>query len=340
MADIDPERELGARMESLGVLIVGAGKIAARHAAAWQALAPGPIGVTDVVGENARLFAEDRGMEWIPDPLEAVRQSGQEIVDICVPTPFHAEYVLGALEAGKHVFVEKPLCLQRSEADRILLAAQEAGRHVQVGYLFRYHPAFLQTAEWLSAGLIGQPHLVLVRMGGRGSAAAWKHHKDEGGGVVNEMVVHKLDLLMWLFGELEMVKVHVRDTLLKTRVIDGAECRADAEDFLIAELCSRGVRIFLQSDLVTPTYMENIEIHGSNGSIVASVQEGFRNLLFLKHPSASMDAGFHYREFSRVDLFKAELSAFVEGLERGPDHTALQEAVDQVSLLEYLRTKD
>ncbi len=255
-------------MESVGVLIVGAGKIAGRHASAWQSLTSGKVAVTDVVETRAKQFAENLpGLGWEPEPNTALGRAEYEIIDVCVPTPFHSHYVFAALASGKHVFVEKPLCDDVGDAQQILEAAHSSGRHVQVGYLFRFHPSFIQVSDWLRAGLIGNPHMVLIRMGGRGSAALWKHRSGEGGGVVNEMVVHKLDVLMWLFGKLDIVKTHIHDTLLPTRIIDNTEYEVDAPDFIFTELRSNSTRIFLQSDLATPAYMENIEIHGPNGSM-------------------------------------------------------------------------
>ena len=325
-------------MESVGVLIVGAGKIAGRHAAAWQSLTSGRVAVADAVEERARLFAEKLpGLSWESDPDAALERAEYDIIDICVPTPFHSHYALAALAAGKHVFGEKPLCDDVADAHRILEAARSSARHVQVGYLFRFHPSFIQVSDWLKAGLIGQPHMVLIRMGGRGSAALWKHRAGEGGGVVNEMVVHKLDLLMWLFGDLSLVKTHVHDTLLPTRVIDDVEHEVDAPDFIFTEFRSDSNRIFLQSDLATPAYMENIEIHGPGGSIVASVQEKFQNFLFLPRETGGLEAGYHYKTFGTTNLFQAELADFAGRLDEEPHHGELREAVQQVELLEQLR---
>ena len=148
----------------------------------------------------------------------------------------------------------------------------------------------------MGQGWLGEAHRAHVRYGGRGVAAAWTHRRADGGGVVNGMLVHKLDLLMWFFSTVELHKVYARYTLLPERVIDGQICEADAEDFVLAEMQAGSTRIFLQGDLVTPTYMDNIEIHGANGSIVVSIVEGFRSYLWLREPMGDWAAGYHYRE--------------------------------------------
>ncbi|MBT6144512.1 MAG: Gfo/Idh/MocA family oxidoreductase, partial [Gemmatimonadetes bacterium] len=169
-------------MAPLNVLIIGAGKISRRHAAAWKKLTSGRIHITDTVESRSRQLAEEFEIEACVDPLESITSLEIDIVDVCVPTPFHSQYVLAALAEGCHVFVEKPLCLSTAEATKIVAAAQEADRHVQVGYLFRHHPTYQQVQQWLREGLLGEPHMALVRMGGRGSAAAWKHRRADGGG--------------------------------------------------------------------------------------------------------------------------------------------------------------
>ena len=325
-------------VEAVNVLIVGAGKIAERHARAWKQLAGDNVWICDLVPELAQKRANQLGVHIAKDPLTAVEDARFDVVDICVPTPSHALYAVKALEEGKHVFIEKPLSLTEAEGEAILTAALDAGRHVQVGYLFRYHPVFCQVKAWLENELIGQPHLVLVRMGGKGSAAAWKHNRQEGGGAVNEMLVHKLDLLMWFFGGLELKQVLLKETLLPTRRIGDTHCEADAEDFILAQFRSRETLILLQSDLASPAYVENVEIHGSEGSIVASVQEGSPNYLFLKEPRGGMADGYHNQEVTFVDLFFAELSAFSQKLNSPPCYEDLKKAVKQVGILEKLRS--
>ena len=59
------------------------------------------------------------------------------------PNAFHAEVTLDAIAAGKHVLVEKPMCITRREADQIIAAQKNSNLVVQVGYMRRYAPAFL-----------------------------------------------------------------------------------------------------------------------------------------------------------------------------------------------------
>jgi len=326
-------------MNSYRVLIVGAGKIAERHLKAWKEIVGKGLTVADLDGEKAENLAKEYNIDFTEISEHFISEEKHDIVDVCVPTPSHAEYVITALEAGKHVFVEKPLCNTVAEAEKILATAMQTQYHVQIGYLFRYHPLFIQVKNWLTEQLIGVPHLVLVRMGGKGSAAGWKHRRDQGGGAINEMLVHKLDLLMWFLGELTLKRVHLCKTLLPKRLINGEECPADAEDFVLVELSAGETMVLLQSDLVSPSYVENVEMHGTNGSILASIQESSPNYLYLKESKRGLEAGFHHRQHAPVNLFEAELSAFVLGLSASPNYRPLEEAVAQIRLLEEIRSR-
>ncbi len=318
-------------------LIIGAGKIAGRHAEAWKDLI-GEGAICDLEPERAKMLAGKCGLIFEENIQDALANPVYDIIDVCVPTPYHAEYVMAALRLGRDVFVEKPLCFDVGEAQQILALAQASRRRVQVGYLFRYHPIFLKVKFCLDAGLLGHPHLVLVRMGGRGGATEWKHRSSLGGGAVNEMMVHKLDLLFMFFGEVKFNRVLAMDTILPQRDIGGAMVNVDAEDFALVECLAGDTKVILQSDLVSPAYVENIEVHGDNGSLVASVQEAAKSYLFLKEGRGDLNSGYHTIEGSEVNLFKEELSGFLSGLETEPDYLDLRQAVDQVSILAQIRS--
>src|SRR6476620_4093859 len=105
---------------------------------------------------RARLYADYRDLVADPD-IDAVL--------VCNPDAYHAEVVIAAIEAGKHVLLEKPICLNLREADAILAA--EAGSHVtvQVGYMRRYAPAYIAavaaTAKVRSEIVLARVHDVI-----------------------------------------------------------------------------------------------------------------------------------------------------------------------------------
>jgi UDP-2-acetamido-3-amino-2,3-dideoxy-glucuronate N-acetyltransferase len=86
---------------------------------------------------------------------DLLADSAVQGVIIATPAEHHARMALAALEAGKDVFVEKPLCLYRQDGDRLVEAACRNGRTLMVGHLLRYHPAVLKIQELLANGVLG-----------------------------------------------------------------------------------------------------------------------------------------------------------------------------------------
>lgn len=81
------------------------------------------------------------------DYCELIAQADVDVVLIANPNAYHAEVTLAAIDAGKHVLVEKPMCITPREADAIIEARQKADVIVQVGYMRRYAPAFLRACQ-------------------------------------------------------------------------------------------------------------------------------------------------------------------------------------------------
>jgi predicted dehydrogenase len=127
----------------------------------------------------ARNLAAIPGCElrWLADPSEQARGRaaqqfpgarvsgdveellGDEQLDAIVlatPVPTHAELAVRALEAGKHCFVEKPLATTAADAERVVAAAERAGRTLMVGHLLEYHPAVVRLKELLDEGELGE----------------------------------------------------------------------------------------------------------------------------------------------------------------------------------------
>jgi predicted dehydrogenase len=98
------------------------------------------------------LILEQLGKLWSIETLttdhrELVARDEVDAVLIANPNPFHAEVTLAAIAAGKHVLVEKPMCVTRREADQIIAAQKKSNLVVQVGYMRRYAPAFLEACR-------------------------------------------------------------------------------------------------------------------------------------------------------------------------------------------------
>ena len=95
------------------------------------------------------------GARSTPDIAELLGDPGLDAIVLATPVPSHAELAIAALEAGKHCFVEKPLATTAEDAERVLAAAQQAGKVLMVGHLLEYHPAVSRLKELIDSDELG-----------------------------------------------------------------------------------------------------------------------------------------------------------------------------------------
>ncbi len=161
----------------LRVLVVGAGNMGASHARAYHQLdgfalvgivAPTPT-------RRTPLARELGGVAEFSDFDQALIQTKPNAVAVCSYPDTHKTYTLKALQAGAHVFVEKPLAETVEDAREIVKAAQKHNRKVVVGYILRHHPAWQKFIE-LAQGL-GKPLVMRMNLNQQSAGKEWETHK-------------------------------------------------------------------------------------------------------------------------------------------------------------------
>ena len=161
------------------VLCVGAGNMGRSHALAYHQI-PGfkIVGlVTRSAPSRQKLNAElGGGYAEFADFHQALRETKPDAVSISSYPDTHAEYATAALDAGCHVFVEKPLAASVEEAERIVAKAKAVKRKVVIGYILRHHPAWTQFIK-VAQGL-GKPLVMRMNLNQQSSGETWKTHKE------------------------------------------------------------------------------------------------------------------------------------------------------------------
>lgn len=298
------------------IAIIGCGKIAVRHLEAYRGIENADVVElcdtnNELVGEVSRKY----GVDGSTDYKKTIERDGIDAVDVCVPTRFHHEVVLEALAGGKNVFCEKPLTYRLEYAKEIQKKQKEIGKLVMVGYLYRFHPSLQRLKRILEDGVIGNPYYAILRIGGRGGYRAWKHKKNEAGGAMLDMMVHMLDLSDWYFGEPETVELVLVDTILRKRMIDGNLVDVNAEDFALLRLKTKNdVNVLCEADLITPSYMNLVEVHGDNGSFFGSILDYLPTIVYCVRRHGLFDRGKTVLENPYVNLVEKELRYFVDAL--------------------------
>ena len=139
----------------LGVAIIGCGLIGQKRARALGSAQL--VACADVVIERAQaLAAATRAFLATSDYHMVLARSDVDIVIVATPNNLLAPICRAALEAGKHVLVEKPAAINVKELDAVMATARQSGRLVRVGFNHRYHPALRKARELYEAGALGK----------------------------------------------------------------------------------------------------------------------------------------------------------------------------------------
>jgi len=138
-----------------------------------------------------------------------------DLVDLCVPTFQHADFAIRALEAGKHVFCEKPMARTSARAREMIATAKAAGRLLAVGHVLRFWPEYLAMKEMIDDGRYGKvKSAVLTRLSPRPGWTwdNWILDEKRSGGAPLDLHIHDADTVQWYFGRPERVSaVGTRD---------------------------------------------------------------------------------------------------------------------------------
>jgi predicted dehydrogenase len=149
------------------------------------------------------------------------------------------------------------------------------------------------------------------------------------------MLVHMLDLALWMLGDFSNTEVHTAVTLLQKRLINGRLEPASAEDVVVVSLVRDGARALCEADLVTPSYMNHVEIQGDAGSIFTSILHYLPTIVYCKEARDIFNKGNNFFTFSQTNLFDLELGAFVENLLAGATpRDSIDDAIRLLGILE------
>jgi predicted dehydrogenase len=187
-----------------GVAIIGCGLIGQKRARALGAARL--VACADAVIERAEVLARTaHDCKAARDYQSVLERDDVDIVVIATPNNLLAPIAQAALQAGKHVLVEKPAAITLSEIDSIIAAREKSGRLARVGFNHRYHPSFRKARELYESGALGDLMFVRGRYGHGarvGYEKEWRANPEiSGGGELIDQGVHLIDLSRWFLGD-------------------------------------------------------------------------------------------------------------------------------------------
>jgi myo-inositol 2-dehydrogenase / D-chiro-inositol 1-dehydrogenase len=252
-------------MSKLKIGVIGAGRIGKVHAATLVQNVPQAevVAIADVQIESARELAEKFGIAIVTDNYkEIINNPSIEAVVICSPTDTHAQYIIEAAQAGKHIFCEKPVDLTLDAIKKAIAAVDKAGVKLMVGFNRRFDPNFHKIQEMVQSGKIGDPHILKITS--RDPAPPPAEYSAVSGGMFLDMTIHDFDMARYIVGS-EVTEVFTKATVLVDPEIGKA---GDVDTAIITLTFANGaIGVIDNSRKAVYGYDQRVEIFGSLGMV-------------------------------------------------------------------------
>lgn len=360
---------------TIGVGVVGAGWMGHVHARAYARLPhhypdlgvrPRLVAVADPVAAQAEDFAARHAPERVHDDWAALLKDPEvEAVSVTAPNAFHRDIAVAAAQAGRHLWIEKPVGLTADDARAVADAVRRAGVQATVGFNYRNVPAVARARDLIADGAIGTPtharvHLLTDYAAHPAGALTWRFLQAQGGsGVLGDLASHGVDLVRFLLGDIERL---VADTAVFVprrplaapggshyAVVDtaGEETPTGAvenDDYVCALLRTRGgVRVGFEASRVAVgeqnTY--GFTVHGTKGRLAWDFRRSDELTVasgedYQNQPATTLFAGPGDGDYARFqpgagiamsydDTKVVEAAAFMRGISEGVPHGATVE---------------
>jgi predicted dehydrogenase len=246
--------------------IVGCGAAAITHARLLAEIDGAKLlGVADKNTEAAKNFAEKYGCLAYESYEAMLADPDVDVVTVATPSYFHKENAISALEAKKHVVLEKPMALSAADCDEIIEKIKESGKELTVMAQMRMSEDVDKVRRLVSEGAFGKISLVELTMKYYRneeyySSSTWRGTlKYDGGGALINQGIHGIDFIMYIMGDISRVKA------FKKTVSHNIE----AEDTLtaIAEFECGALGVIEASTCAYPGFERLIKIHGDRGYV-------------------------------------------------------------------------
>jgi myo-inositol 2-dehydrogenase/D-chiro-inositol 1-dehydrogenase len=299
------------REKKLRIGIIGAGRIGRVHAESLAFRIPeaAPSAIADINGDAAQEVAERCGIPRVAtDSKEILNDPAIDAVLICSPTETHANLIVGAARAGKHVFCEKPIDHSVSNIDRALQEVKRSGVKLQVGFNRRFDANFVRVHNAIMQGEIGTPHLMHIVSRDPGPPPL--SYIKTSGGIFLDMTIHDFDMARFLVGdEIESLYatggVRVDPEIGKVGDLDTAVIVLQFKNGVIGTIDN--------SRKAAYGYDQRVEILGSKGAI--ATENCYPNQAILSTAAAiQRDLPLNFFMERYTESFVSELRAFVQAV--------------------------
>ena len=282
--------------------------------------------VWDEEPERGEKWAQELEVPFVADLAAVLAREDVDAVAVDAPTNRHAEVMVAAAQAGKHIFTEKVMALTLEECDRISEAVRKAGVKFGISFPFRTKPETLYARKAVEDGLLGQLTFMRVRVAHDGASGGWlpKHFYDPvtcGGGAMMDLGAHPMYLARWLAGQPRKISSTFNS-------VTGHEIEDNAVSVIEFENKCIGVA---ETSFVSTSSPFSLELSGTEGSLFIGGPDESQ----VRIRSKKLDA----REWVTPELppaLPSPIQLWVDGIVKGtPIPFSLDEGTQLTELMQF-----
>lgn len=279
-------------MKQTNVGVIGVGSMGYNHVRIYSELENANlVAISDMVRGTLDKVSKEFNTVGYVDYDNILQIDDIEVVNICVPTVFHHDVVMQAIEAGKNVLVEKPIASKLNEAEEMIKAAEDAGVTLATGHVERFNPAVRVAKKLIDEGAIGE----VVTANSKRLGPFPPRIRDVG--VAIDLAIHDIDIFNYLFNSrANTVFANMSSKLKNCEFEDHAEIMTKYDS---------GVLSILETNWLTPYKKRQLNITGIDGII--SVDYGNQTVTLFKENNQVEDIKVENKE-----PLKEELRSFVD----------------------------
>ena len=259
--------------DAVRVGLIGSQFISSIHAESLRPCAHAELAaIASPTPGHAAAFAKRFGIpRHFTDYRQLLALQELDLVIVGAPNHLHCQIAVDAAAAGKHVVMEKPLCLNLAEADRMIEACRLANVKLMYAEELCFAPKYVRLKQLLDSGALGTPTLLKQSEKHDGPHAAhfWDVERS-GGGVTMDMGCHAIEFFRWLLGRPRITSVYAQ---MNTSV-HGAKTRGDDNAILLLEFENGVVAMAEESWTKLGGMDDRAEVHGSRGVAYADLLHG------------------------------------------------------------------
>ncbi len=330
------------KAKKIGVGIIGFGSITPFHVHSLLEIDDCQlIAIQSSNKEKRQMIRDKYDVIALENHSELLKLDEIDLIIICTPSGFHLEPALAALQAGKHVVVEKPLEINTTRCNQMISASKKSGVSLSCIFQNRFSENFLKVKNAVDSGklgklLLGNAYIKWKRDQEYYDMSPWRGTlKGDGGAALINQGIHTIDLLIYLMGQINTISGSIR-TL--THDIEGEDVATANLEFQNGALGT-----IEASTSLYHAFPEKIEIHGEDGSIILeggeithwnTKEDGNLELVSKKSDLAS---GANDPLAIDYNLHKNQLYAIIKAIKQGekpPVHG--QEALRSIQLIEAI----